>query len=108
VAVHTESTNGEIQTCNSKSFDTNQDKSCILAVYLTMSVNQIKWCGMVSEYLTGNVKEEEVVARTYYPSIFLVGLKTKEKKNTCLDSLCDGRDSNRVQTGALLLEQSCW
>jgi hypothetical protein len=22
--------------------------------------------------------------------------------------LCDGRDSNRVQTGALLLEQSCW
>jgi hypothetical protein len=58
-------------TSNSKSFATKQDTPCVFAVYLTMvSVNQIKWCGMVSEYLTGNVKKEEVVAYTYYPSFF--------------------------------------
>jgi hypothetical protein len=62
-AVHTESTNGEIQTSNSKFFATNQDKPCIFAVYLTLvSVYQIKWCGMIREYLTGNVKQEKVVA----------------------------------------------
>jgi hypothetical protein len=85
LAAHTESINGEIQTSNSKSFATNQDKPCIFAIHLTMTyVNQIKWCAMVSEYLTGNVKEGEVVAYAYNPSIFLVGLKTT--KNTCLDS----------------------
>lgn len=75
----TQSTNGEIQTSNII-FATNEDKHCIFAVYLTMvSVYQIKCCGMVSEYLAGNVEEEEVVAYTYYSSISLAGLKTTKK-----------------------------